>query len=70
MRILATLLNGLLLAALVLFSIQNLGGVTISFLTFSAKLPLALLVVLVYLLGIATGYVFVFVRGLSRKPRP
>jgi uncharacterized integral membrane protein len=71
MRVLATVLNALILALVLLFAVQNLGGVTITFLTFSAKLPLALLVILVYLLGMSTGgYVFTFLRSLSRNPRP
>lgn len=71
MKVLATILNALFLALVLLFAVQNLGGVTITLLTFSAKLPLALLVILVYVLGMATGgYLFSFLRGLNRKPRP
>ena len=55
MRALATVLNALFIALIVLFAVQNLGSVTITLLTFSAKLPLALLVILVYLLGMSTG---------------
>ena len=42
-------------AAIVLFAVQNLQIVTMSFLGFSATVPMALLVVVVYLLGMATG---------------
>jgi putative membrane protein len=42
-------------AATIIFALQNLGIVTISFLGFNAPVPLALLVVVVYLLGAATG---------------
>jgi lipopolysaccharide assembly protein A len=42
-------------AATLLFAVQNLEVVTLSFLGVSASVPLALLVALVYLLGMATG---------------
>ena len=42
-------------AAVVVFSVQNFQIVTMSFLGFSARTPLALMVALVYLLGMATG---------------
>ncbi|WP_428670362.1 hypothetical protein [Reyranella sp.] len=41
--------------AVVVFVVQNFSVVTMSFLGFSARAPLALLVALVYLLGMATG---------------
>jgi lipopolysaccharide assembly protein A len=42
-------------AAIVLFAIQNLGLVTMSFLGFSVRAPLAVLAVVVYVLGAITG---------------
>lgn len=39
----------------VVFALQNLAVVTMSFLGFSARLPLGFLVILIYLLGTATG---------------
>jgi lipopolysaccharide assembly protein A len=42
-------------AATVIFALQNFEIATISFLGFNARVPLALLVVVVYLLGAATG---------------
>jgi uncharacterized integral membrane protein len=42
-------------AATVLFAVQNFEIVTMSFLGFNARAPLALLVGIVYLLGMATG---------------
>jgi len=42
-------------AAIVIFAVQNLNVVTMSFLGFSARAPLALLTALVYLLGMVTG---------------
>ena len=55
MRYVYAILIGVLGVALVVFSLQNLRNVTIEFLTMSATLPLALLVVLAYLSGIFTG---------------
>jgi uncharacterized integral membrane protein len=42
-------------AAVVIFVVQNFAIVTVSFLGFSARAPVALLVALVYILGMATG---------------
>jgi putative membrane protein len=42
-------------AATRIFAVQNLEIVTMSFLGFSARAPLTLLVAVVYLLGAATG---------------
>jgi len=42
-------------AAVLIFVVQNFEIVTMSFLGFSARAPLALLVAIVYVLGMATG---------------
>ena len=42
-------------AATIIFALQNFEIVTMSFLGFNARVPLALLVVVTYLLGAATG---------------
>jgi putative membrane protein len=42
-------------AATLIFAVQNLQHVTISFLGLSMSAPLAILVVVIYLLGMATG---------------
>jgi uncharacterized integral membrane protein len=42
-------------AATLIFALQNLQIVNMSFLGFGARMPLALLVALTYLLGAATG---------------
>jgi uncharacterized integral membrane protein len=55
MRYVYATLIVLLIVVIVLFSLQNLSNVTISFLTMSATLPLALLVVLAYVSGMVTG---------------
>jgi lipopolysaccharide assembly protein A len=41
--------------AIVVFAVQNFQTVTMSFLGFSVRLPLALLALAIYLLGMATG---------------
>lgn len=45
----------LFVAAIVIFALQNLENVTMSFLGFSVRAPLAVLVAVVYLLGMVTG---------------
>ncbi|MBI5261944.1 MAG: LapA family protein [Bradyrhizobium sp.] len=42
-------------AATIIFAVQNYDVVTVSFFRFSASAPLALLAIVVYLLGAATG---------------
>ncbi len=41
--------------AIIIFALQNLEPVTIAFLGFSLRAPLAIIVVVIYLLGMATG---------------
>jgi uncharacterized integral membrane protein len=45
----------ILAVAMLIFAVQNIQSVTISFLGLSMSAPLALLVVVIYLLGMATG---------------
>jgi lipopolysaccharide assembly protein A len=45
----------LFVAAMIVFAVQNRGAVTMSFLGFSVRAPLALLAAIVYLLGAVTG---------------
>ena len=45
----------LIAAATIVFALQNFEIVTMSFLGFNARVPLALLVAVAYLLGAATG---------------
>lgn len=57
----------LLTAAILLFKFQNLDTVTVSFLNMSATLPVSLLVIGIYVLGmISGGAVLALVRGLIR----
>jgi len=41
--------------AVVIFTVQNLSNVTVSFINMQATLPIALVVVLAYVLGMTTG---------------
>jgi lipopolysaccharide assembly protein A len=45
----------ILACALVIFALQNLQSVTVAFLNFGITLPLAVLFIVIYLLGMATG---------------
>jgi uncharacterized integral membrane protein len=55
MRWIHLLVVVLFAAAVLIFVVQNFTMVTMSFLGFSARAPVALLVALVYVLGMATG---------------
>ena len=46
---------GVLAAATLIFAIQNLQSVTVTFLNLRMSVPLAVLIALVYVLGMATG---------------
>jgi uncharacterized integral membrane protein len=61
-----------LLAATFIFAIQNFQSVTVSFLNLRINAPLAVLVVVIYLLGMATGgSVWAIVRrSLENSKRP
>jgi lipopolysaccharide assembly protein A len=55
MRWLNIIVVALFAIATALFAFQNLEIVTLTFLGLSARVPLALLVVIIYVLGMATG---------------
>lgn len=72
MRYLYLTLIVLLTAAVAAFMIQNLATVTVAFLTASLTLPVSILVLVVYLLGMVTGSAFMallksWIAG-ARKP--
>jgi lipopolysaccharide assembly protein A len=46
---------GLFIAVILIFAAQNFETVTVTFLGFGARAPLALLVVIIYIVGMATG---------------
>jgi uncharacterized integral membrane protein len=57
-------------AAVVIFAIQNLGVVTMSFLGFNVRAPLAILTAIVYVLGAVTGgSLFAFLRRSVQRSR-
>jgi uncharacterized integral membrane protein len=61
-------------AIVLLFKVQNLETVTVSFATMSVTLPVSVLVVVVYLLGMATGGALLsllrgWIEGARRKPQ-
>jgi uncharacterized integral membrane protein len=45
----------LFVAAIIIFAVQNLAAVTMSFLGFSVRAPLAVLAAVVYVIGAITG---------------
>ena len=55
MRWVNLIIIGLFVAAILIFAAQNFDTVTMTFLGFSARAPLALLAVVIYLLGMVTG---------------
>jgi lipopolysaccharide assembly protein A len=60
----------LFVAATILFGIQNLQVVTISFLGFGVRAPLAILAAIFYVLGAATGgSLFALLRRSIRRSR-
>jgi uncharacterized integral membrane protein len=70
MRYVYILLIALLTAAVLLFKFQNLETVTVSLLTVSVTLPVSLLVIGVYVLGMFTGgFLVALVRGWIRGAR-
>lgn len=48
-------ISAILAIALLIFAFQNLQSVSVAFLGFSITLPLAILFIVIYLLGMATG---------------
>jgi len=72
MRILYLLLIILLAGVTVLFALQNLQTITVTFLNWSVTLPIALVIIGAYTLGMATGgSLMAFVRWtLHRAKKP
>jgi lipopolysaccharide assembly protein A len=56
MRIIYAAILLVLVAAAAVFCVQNLGSVTIRYLGWQAVIPLPLLVILVYLFGMISGW--------------
>lgn len=74
MRYIYITLIVLVTAAVVVFKVQNVASTTVTFLNISMTLPVALLVVAAYLLGMVTGSAFLsllrgWIQGARRTPR-
>ena len=72
MRYMYITLITLLTVVVLVFTFQNLGAVTVQFLTLRLTLPLSVLIIMVYFLGLLTGGAVVslvrsWVRGSSGK---
>ena len=60
----------LVTAAVLLFKVQNLESVTVSFLTMSLTLPLSVAIIAVYFLGMVSGGVLIAaMRSLVQRAR-
>jgi uncharacterized integral membrane protein len=55
MRVISIILSILLIGIVLLFSFQNRTAVTVLFLNWSATLPVAILVIAAYILGMVSG---------------
>ncbi len=70
MRIVYSLLLALFAAIVLLFALQNLQAITVSLFSYSVTLPIALVVIGVYFLGmISGGALLAFLRGTMRRAR-
>jgi len=71
MRYVYIALIGVFTAIVILFKFQNLEAVTVSLFSSSVTLPVSILVLLVYSLGMLTGgFVLALVRGWIRGAGP
>jgi len=55
MKWIHTAVVAIIAVAFVIFALQNLQSVTVAFLSFGITLPLAILFIVIYVLGMATG---------------
>jgi len=70
MRILYLVLLALLIGITVLFALQNLQAITVAFFDWSVTLPIALVVIGAYVLGMASGgTVMAFLRWTLRRAK-
>ena len=71
MRWFYTLVVIVILAVIVIFALQNLGPVSVQFLSVSLELPIAVFTIAIYLIGMVTGSSLIgMVRTSYRKSRP
>jgi len=70
MRYLYITLTVVVTALVLVFMLQNIGLVTVSFFSMSTSLPLSILAILIYVLGMLTGgSVLMLVRSLIKGVR-
>jgi lipopolysaccharide assembly protein A len=74
MRVVYTAFVLLMAAAVIVFCVQNLSNVAMSFLGWSISVPLPFLVVTVYILGMMTGgtavaFIRRMIQGATSKPK-
>lgn len=72
MRIVYIILIILFISTVLLFSVQNFGKVTVTFISWSMTLPLALIVILSYIFGMVSGgsllaFLRSSIRGAKKK---
>ena len=68
MRYLQAIIFVALLVVTLIFAVQNTGMITVSFLNWKLSQPAALFLVVVYILGMLSGWtVLAFVRGSLRQ---
>jgi len=68
MRYVYLALTALMLLVVLLFVFENLALVTVSFLSANATLPISLMVIVVYILGMFTGtFLTALIRGWLRR---
>jgi uncharacterized integral membrane protein len=71
MRFVYIALIVLITVAVLLFKVQNLDTVTVSFLSTSFTLPISILIILIYILGMVTGSSLLgLMRSIIRKASP
>lgn len=63
-------LAALITIVILVFTFQNIGSVTVTFLSMSVTLPISLLIIGVYILGMLTGgSVFAFLKTIVKKTK-
>lgn len=70
MRIVKKIFLILFVILIVIFSIQNSQSITIAFFNWSVKLPVSIIIILIYILGMTTGEIISSViRSLTEPKR-
>jgi uncharacterized integral membrane protein len=74
MRFIQAIVLFIFLGAVGAFAVQNTGAITVSFGTWTATGPVALLTIIAYLLGMVSGWAVLSIvrkslRGVSERPK-